>query len=61
VEWLGRVEVAEFSGAWFGTAGGVVVVAEDLVAESGRAALVAGGVDVTAAGSGLGDGGFGLV
>jgi hypothetical protein len=39
----------------------VVVVAEDLVAESGRAALVAGGVDVAAACAGLSEGGFELV
>ena len=40
----------------------VVVVAEGLVAQRGRAALVSGGVDVAAAIAGLGDGGaFGLV
>jgi hypothetical protein len=43
-----------------GAVGLVVVVAEGALAEGGRAALVAGGVDVAAAGAGLGDGfGFG--
>jgi hypothetical protein len=50
------VEVAEFSGGRFGAAGGVVEVAEFLVAEGGRAALVSGGVDVAAAEALLSDG-----
>src|ERR1039458_3831795 len=44
-ERLGGVEVAEFGACGGGAAGGVVVVAEMLLAESGRAALVSGGVD----------------
>jgi len=56
LEWLGGVEVAGLAGGRLGAAGGVVEVAEVLVAEGGRAALVSGGVDVTAADAFLGDG-----
>jgi hypothetical protein len=55
-EGLVGVEVAEFAGRGFGAAGGVVVVAELLVAEGGRAALVSFGVDVAALVAFLGDG-----
>src|SRR5580704_2704026 len=48
-EGLVGVEVTELAPDRLRTAGGVVEVAERLVAEGGRAALVAGGVDVAAA------------
>jgi hypothetical protein len=61
-EGLVLVDVAELAGGRFGAAGGVVVVAEMLVAEGRRAALVSGGVDVAAAVALLGDGDeFGLL
>ena len=56
LEGLLGVEVAELSGRGLGAAGGVVVVTEVLVAQGGGAALVAGGVDVAAAVSGVRDG-----
>ncbi len=56
LEGLVGVEVAEFAGGRLGAAGGVVEVAELLAAESGRAALMSGGVDVAAAEAFLGDG-----
>jgi len=56
VEGLGGVNVAEFSGSGRGPTGGVVVVAELLVAQGGRTALVSGGVNVAAAVAFLGDG-----
>jgi hypothetical protein len=56
VEGLGLVGVAGFAGDDFGAASGVVVVAEALVAEGGRAALGSGGVEVAATVAGLGDG-----
>jgi hypothetical protein len=56
LERLGGVEIAHFSGTGFGASGGVVVIAEELVAESWRAALASRGVDVTAADACLGDG-----
>lgn len=49
------VDVAALVWRGRGAAGGVVVVAELLVAQSGRAALVSGGVNVTAAEALLGD------
>ena len=61
-EGLVGVEVAEFACGGFGAAGGVVEVAEVLVAEGGRATLVSGGVNVAAAVALLGDfGEFGLL
>jgi hypothetical protein len=60
LEGLVGVHVAHFACGRLGAAGGVVEVAELLAAEGGRAALIAGGVDVAALGAGLGDGdGFG--
>ena len=56
LEGLVGVEVAEFSGGRFGAAGGVVVVAELLAAQGGRAALEAGEVDVAASDAALGYG-----
>lgn len=55
-EGLVGIEEAELSGGRFGTAGGVVEVAELLGAERGRAALVPVGVDVAALIALLGDG-----
>lgn len=57
LEGLVGVEVAELADGRFGAAGGVVEVAELLVAQGGRPALVSGGVDVAALGAGLGYGG----
>jgi hypothetical protein len=56
LEGLVGVEKAELSGGCFGAASGVVEVAELFVAECGRAALVAAGVDVAALVAFLGDG-----
>jgi hypothetical protein len=56
LEGLVGVEVAEFSGVGLGAAGGVVVVAELLAAQGGRAALEAGEVDVAASDAALGYG-----
>ena len=56
LEGLGGVEVAEPAG-FFGVPGGVVEVAELLIAEGGRTALAAGGVDVAAFEALLRDGG----
>lgn len=49
------VDVAALVWRGRGAAGGVVVVAELLVAQGWRAALVSGGVDVTAAEALLGN------
>jgi hypothetical protein len=51
------VEVTELARWRLGAPGGVVEVAEFLVAEGGRAALLSGGVDVAALIAFLGDGG----
>ena len=54
-EWFHRIDIAELANRGSGAAGGVVVVAELLVAERGGATLASGGVDVATAEALLGD------